>query len=502
MRLRLNAIVSLRLINTFLFVWLMLRMPTFYEKIKQWTEYFLQKERPNFGTTSFSFSAVSNFRFFPLGSVRLEAIRMNEMLAKRSPFACQKKRKKAVINAEKGDDDGTFFFCAECFPEKGENKKFQYKNESEKILLINWPKKCHQQNNTTTKWENLDKTEDELVFMEFPEKQIEWQIERLKFRHLFLMLRPTDYADPKSGNEQNSATVLFFWYRFIHKLFFKWHFAIVGLRTIGKCGQMLQKFDMKHCEWRINFAKFEHFGQVEDIPSFGSGSPSEEKLRFFRLLLGNSNKNCRFTSNLDKFSSENWPCAPFNGAKFNKIVFIRYRNFRFKIDERKNALATLGKCAEKVETVILYPPENSNAAEMNLCVTTSHCFRNCTEFRETNCNLTLSSKNFGTFLDEFVQNLSERSIGLLLDLDGFEWEVLESIDESQKHCANWMKRVEELSLRIRLWKMEDSENWRRFYLRLLQLEECGGFERIFSKKIGNWNIQIIYRKKAMKRQPK
>ncbi|KAL3102771.1 hypothetical protein niasHT_021438 [Heterodera trifolii] len=316
------------------------------------------------------------------------------------------------------------------------------------------------------------------------------------------MLRPTDYTNSKSGNEQNSATILFFWYRFIHKLFFKWHFAIVGLRTIGKCGQMLQKFDMKHCEWRINFAKFEHFGQVEDIPSFGSGSPSEEKLRFFHLLLGNSNKNCRFPSNLDKFSSENWPCAPFNGAKFNKIVFIRYRNFRLKIDERKNALASLGKCAEKVEIVILYPPENSDAAEMNLCVTTSHCFKNCTEFREANCNLTLSIKNLGTFLDEFVQNLSDRSIGLLLDLDGFEWEVLESIDESQKHCANWMKRVEELSLRIRLWEMEESENWRRFYLRLLQLEECGGFERIFSKKIGNWNIQIIYRKKATKRQPK
>uniref|UniRef100_A0A914I339 Methyltransferase FkbM domain-containing protein n=1 Tax=Globodera rostochiensis TaxID=31243 RepID=A0A914I339_GLORO len=396
----------------------MLKLPKLHEQITHWRQFWRLNQSREIGANR---QLVVNSELWlrpqPLGTVRLEAIRLNELLAKPSGYRCRNRRKTTIIGGKKD----IFFICHK--PEFSLNGKTgmpqlqQKPNVCEKALLIRVVRKDvrlnyvelarHGDNHSMGR---STKLRIGLIKLEKPQKlekenkqkiieQIEWEIQRLKFRHLFLVLRP-------AADRDGAGALLFHWYRFIIKLFFKWHFAILA-EAVAK-----------------------HY-KIEDIPCHGLGSPFEEKLRFVHFLLAGTNKNYSALRIDGDFSSSNLPilCSISYKSNFYKIVFVRHG-----LIEKITILST-AKLKRDLD--------------------------------EENFNFTMSSKFIGAFMDEIQQNESDQSKVLLLDLDGFEWELLEAIGDFE-HCAKWPKAFEQISLRLRLWAMEESENWRRFYLLLLR----------------------------------
>uniref|UniRef100_A0A1I8B011 Uncharacterized protein n=1 Tax=Meloidogyne hapla TaxID=6305 RepID=A0A1I8B011_MELHA len=97
---------------------------------------------------------------------------------------------------------------------------------------------------------------------------LKWILRILRTKQLLIVLRP-GLDNSSIGDEQGK--VLLLWYRFIYSLFFQWKYALLGARSNGRCGQALQKYDSRHCEWRLSFVHFDDLWSANDVPAYGTG---------------------------------------------------------------------------------------------------------------------------------------------------------------------------------------------------------------------------------------
>uniref|UniRef100_A0A183BW93 Uncharacterized protein n=1 Tax=Globodera pallida TaxID=36090 RepID=A0A183BW93_GLOPA len=115
----------------------MFKLPKLHEQITHWRQFWrINRSGENGVNQQLVVNSELWLRPQPLGTVRLEAIRLNELLAKPSGYRCRNGRKTTIIGAKKD----IFFICHK--PEFSINGKAgmpqlqQQPNVCEKALLI------------------------------------------------------------------------------------------------------------------------------------------------------------------------------------------------------------------------------------------------------------------------------------------------------------------------------------------------------------------------------
>nr|CAD2201041.1 unnamed protein product [Meloidogyne enterolobii] len=112
----------------------------------------------------------------------------------------------------------------------------------------------------------------------------------------------------------------------------------------------------------------------------------------------------------------------------------------------------------------------------------------------TNSTIYLNLNPFNDLLKEIQLFPYKRNI-LFFDIDGAEWDIF-GVILNKTFCDKWLRSFKQICLKIRIWGMEESENWRRFYLWLLRIEECE-FEKTFIYQINQSTFLIVYTRKQI-----
>ncbi|KAF7636262.1 hypothetical protein Mgra_00004251 [Meloidogyne graminicola] len=499
-----NKIIILRFVNILLIIWLIFQLDKIFDQISRWK---FIKNLENYGEEE-NKELLSDLPLYipnPTENLEFESIRLNELLA-RPIYKCLDRR-------TLGGYKDSFFVCFD--KEMGINneifenglsingQKIPKENENFEISLniTNWTLIIPKRNNLVEKLENnvlllfmpeLEEKgyipEDRIALILNNEKEqfnitkidldtellnenkkntkirielLNWILKILKTKQLLINLKPgldNLFINDKKGN------ILFLLYKFIYSLFFKFNYALLGARSNGRCGQALQKFDYRHCEWRLSFIYFNDLYSINDIPAYGTGSPLEEKLRF----LQNNNKLIYLLP---------FPlCSELNEI-FNLFIYFRYKPF---LNEELIQLEQLLELTEKI--IIFYPKEfkrNNSIFNNNKILFINEGispFLNKTILMplkikdKNNNNILFNLLPFVDLLNK-INLLKYQKNVLFFDIDGSEWDILEIIT-NKIICDNWLRSFKQIIFKIRIWTMEESENWRHFYLWFLRLEEC------------------------------
>lgn len=624
-----NAILLLRLLNIALLLWLVLQLGKVFEQFMEWRELHLsdiqQDDQQNFEPSPESDVNVDDEQpwlgALPADSLRLEAIRLNELFA-RPQHKCRDRR--VVGGGGSGEHPDSFFVCFDATI-KGQNEDEAFENAVS--ISGNNPKQQHQHQakigkyfesvlNVST-WHLLVPERNELVeqiqsadviLQYMPElaeqgqmprdritntlagqvfalakldmdselltgaerkmarriQLLHWILSQLQAKQLLLVFRPgldhveqskavspssaaakseknvdREKAADDDGHEDNiearhQANVLLRWHRFMFAAFFRWHFALLGARSNGRCGQALQPFDARHCEWRISFVHFDDFWAADDVPAYGVGSPLEEKLRFLHYLLtdphnkeemqrNGTHKNPCIVDAVDNNQNAGVP-PPICSMKgkqqqqqkefpFDLLVYFRYRPFG-----TPDSVAHIERLLSHTKQMALFCPEHflsekkfahheklkhfkagiathsnqqvampfiDDAAAANNDSTSAHALFAGAKY--------LPLRPLPDLLDAIPVRPYARN-ALLLDLDGAEWDVLGSSTLcSRAMCDTWLRSFRQISMRIRIWAMEEADNWRRFYLWFLRLEACQ-FRKVYARRIDDSTVLIVYKR--------
>ncbi|KHN73532.1 hypothetical protein Tcan_11736 [Toxocara canis] len=281
--------------------------------------------------------------------------------------------------------------------------------------------------------------------------------------------------------KENAREVILGWYRLFYRLFFTYNFALLSAEADGNCGRMLDK-----CRYRLSFVHFE--GHAFEAPVFGLGSPIEERSRLIRYLKTvDADCNCTLGENHD-----------FDLPLLHKEIIVRRENcvfvyIRYREMSSKEMLNALGPCE-----LYYFSPLRLNI-EFDSSV---HIF----QFGLSplaNQSIIVPGERYDEQwklleLSEIVGKTEREQIdAVILDLNGGEWDVLEAILNSPGE----LKRIQQLSIRLRLWIGEENENYRRFYYQLMQLNAFG-FRKLYYKSDNDTTHYILFAKRSSSSQDK
>uniref|UniRef100_A0A915CK67 Methyltransferase FkbM domain-containing protein n=1 Tax=Parascaris univalens TaxID=6257 RepID=A0A915CK67_PARUN len=275
--------------------------------------------------------------------------------------------------------------------------------------------------------------------------------------------------------KKNGPNIILEWYRLIYRLFFEFNFALLGAESDGNCGRMLNK-----CTYRLSFVHFERY--ASEPPVFGFGSPVEERNRLIRYL-----------KNIDKFLT----CIDLNsdhselpilcketvsGKNNCSIIYLRYRSLT-----SLDGLSAFSDCE-----LFYFSPLVDASLDSSI-----HTFHYGIS-PKANESILVPGERYGvqwkllTF-SEIIQKTARQHIdALLLDLDGGEWSILEAILSSPHE----LKKIQQISMRLRLWIGEENENYRRFYYQLLRLSDWG-FKKLHFRAENHSTYYILFAKETI-----
>ena len=555
-----NSTLALRLLNICLLCWLLSQLGTLFDQFSHWSQFLESRRQQSLNDQQIPalLDASPLYSPLPAGSLEFEAIRLNELFA-RPQHKCADRR---VVGRKKD----SFFVCFD--PELvGEERRIKNAlsvsgqktvpaahlslelalNASTWTLLVPERNQLVETLQTDVFLQFMSELEDqghfprdrlantlegvgqtfELAKLDLDSELLadtqrgtearlellQWILKRLQTRQLLLVIRPGIDA---TASKDEEGKVLLSWYRFFYAIFFRWNFSLLGVRSNGRCGQALQRFDFRHCEWRASFVRFVDLWEAQELPAYGIGSPLEEKLRLLRYLLSSNdgNRSSAASSNCAKNGRGEQGLLPRGicsadqqPSSFDLLIYFRYR----ELDA--GSLWEMEDLLDRTEKMAMFfcledPTAlgNTTLAERSdqviSLVSAGISYRaNQSTSMPMTSGAVCPLRPFDDLLRS-VPLLPFRRNALLLDLDGGEWDVLGLITASREICENWLRSFEQIVLRIRLWAMEESENWRRFQLWLLRLEECQ-----FDKAHGaNWQQQestflVVYKRKRIVAPP-
>nr|CAD2201736.1 unnamed protein product [Meloidogyne enterolobii] len=498
-----NLILFLRVVNILLIICLLLQLSNILDQISRWREYWEIKrveKQENYDKKILSDQPL--YTPNPAGTLELESIRLNELFA-RPTHKCLDRR-------TLGGYRDSFFVCFDedmgIQNEKLENglsingQKITKENENFEISLYitSWTLLLPQKNNLVENLQNnvfiqyMPELEEEGHFPEdriaamldndnqifnlakidldtelLSEKRKEtkvriellnWILRILRTKQLLIVLRP---GLDNSSLEDENGNVLLLWYRFIYSLFFQWKYALLGARSNSRCGQALQKFDPRHCEWRLSFVHFEDLWSANDVPAYGAGSPLEEKLRFLRYLLSHQTLPQSSLCSYNSLNNNNNNFLPFPICQeiikeqplFNLFVYFRYKYFS---NEELNQLENLLELTE--EMAIFYPEvfKGENSIFKNKKLTffnqgISHYLNKSMRMplnirdNSTNSTIYLNLNPFNDLLKEIQLFPYKRNI-LFFDIDGAEWDIF-GVILNKTFCDKWLRSFKQICLK-------------------------------------------------------
>jgi hypothetical protein len=493
-----NSVFALRLLNISLCLALGLHLPLLWDICKEWHERRAEQqlnEPINLSINDLRWKDV-DIRSPPnLNDTMLETYRLNEFLA-RSNYKCADRR-------SIGTDKDSFLLCydplfrdvddtlgktlvltgltygADGFERELNSTRWSVYIPQENTLLdkINGVVDVHYLTDINEEHhfsmdqilESLrEETEMGITKIELYSQLVDGQKQQTKapeqVDQILPFLRTRQLLLTIHVDNKNAVNVIPEWYRLLHKIVFDHHFALLGAESNGACGRSLG-----HCQYRITLIKTK-VDEMFDIPAFGLGSPTEERLRLLSYL-SNVESIDKCVNPFTLTDEIPFLCEMHSSmASSCSVVYIRYRLI--------TDATVIAKAFNNCQTTLCYPEPNDfkwpkELQVLNIGLATTN-----------NESKIVPAHNRNSFwhlkpLHQLVKQIdqwTQRNV-LAIDMDGGEWDVLEALTDRQ--TCGILKRFSQITFRLRIWAGEENRNYRRYYLWFLRLEYCGFIKALY-----------------------
>ncbi|GMR32766.1 hypothetical protein PMAYCL1PPCAC_02961, partial [Pristionchus mayeri] len=283
----------------------------------------------------------------------------------------------------------------------------------------------------------------------------EWRIDEIRrairddeyslvILHLYSgMLRPTEEVIRAIMRIVSSSSLLLIarirdgsdadlWTSTLNHLFFSRNLALIGATSSGLCGRTPLS-----CEYRISLAHIDPISDHHLPPSFGLGSPREERHRLLQYLSSNLTP-CPLLLSPPSIP----PLCTKSVDENTRVLLLTYRNLV--------SLPPLDPLSHSRITVV--SPHNTSLSTPHLKLGVS----------PDGSKISTDGKWRFESINTILERVLTPSI-LLVDLDGVEWSLIEEIVDSVL-----ARKIKQLSINARLF-VEEDETIRRFYSSIRRL---------------------------------
>uniref|UniRef100_A0A7E4VWZ8 Methyltransf_21 domain-containing protein n=1 Tax=Panagrellus redivivus TaxID=6233 RepID=A0A7E4VWZ8_PANRE len=294
-------------------------------------------------------------------------------------------------------------------------------------------------------------------------------IKILQTQHLLIEIR----AEPTSAVE-----TLPMWNKLIYQLFFKHSYALLGSMSNHACSRPL-----RHCIYRASFAKVP-LSEASGPPVWGLGSPGEERSRLLTHLTRLENGvNC------SKVLESNGDVIPRVCLDHEEMDLCGVFYSPLSTKHVANMKSFFDNCDVTIhypEPIEVHPVSKISIQSTGILPLNqpSHIVPGIAPSNQWRL------QSFEQIITNFITSAPSKKY-LLFDLDGDEMEVLDQIVEN----CDVLKKFRQIAFRFRVFFGEENTNYRRLYLRVLQLEYCG-FYKVFSDRVNVSTFYVTFRRES------
>uniref|UniRef100_A0A914D2R7 Methyltransferase FkbM domain-containing protein n=1 Tax=Acrobeloides nanus TaxID=290746 RepID=A0A914D2R7_9BILA len=458
-----NSLLLLRLINIFLLCFILRELFGKFD-LYDWTKCFdvtFRSSSVSNKTSELSWSDIDILSPPSLNNTILEAIRFHELLAKPS-YKC--KDRKNI-----GELSESFFVCFE-------SELFDA-DINRSVLIVSGSSSDSgslEKNLTSAKWTVFSLKESKFTQDILTGKVEGFYLPELVNDDDFPLVLNTKQLllSIKFEEKPDAWKVVHSWYLLIYRMFYDYKYRTLGAESNGSCGR-----NLKHCLYRVSFVKVD-IENVLEPPIFGMGSPIEERHRLINYLnILNKQTSCTPIAE----SKDEIPLSCLLKPQDSCLV-VYFRNRL--ISQPEFISLTYPKCL----IYLFYSQPTNISFPSSIKYISNGISSQLTEVQIVpgHSNEYWQLKPF----DLLVQQIDTwQNINILsIDLDGSEWDVMATITSA----CQLLKRFNEIIFRFKVWKIEEGENYRRFYHQFLLLEDCG-FEKqnVTSRNNSNFFLSFI-----------